>query len=82
MSTVGTEPGLLVGRGTERSLLLDAFDRLRSGSGDAIALVGAAGVGKSRLSRELLAAGRAAGVPVLVGRAVSTCLGGALPRRA
>jgi hypothetical protein len=61
-------------------VLLDSLDRMRSGSGDVIALVGSAGVGKSRLSRELLAAGRAAGVPVLVGRAVPTA--SAAPYRA
>ncbi len=80
MGKVGTDAALLVGRVTERSLLLDALGRVRSGSGDAVALVGAAGVGKSRLSRELLVAGRDAAVPVLVGRAVPTA--SAVPYRA
>lgn len=80
MSSVGTDPRLLVGRGVERSLLLDSLERARHGTGEAVALLGAAGVGKSRLSRELWSAGGEAGVPVLVGRAVPTA--SAVPYRA
>ncbi len=75
-----TDPGLLVGRGAERSVLLGSLERLRTGSGEAVAVVGTAGVGKSRLARELLTAGRDANVPVLVGRAVPAA--SAVPYRA
>ncbi|MDM8000576.1 MAG: adenylate/guanylate cyclase domain-containing protein [Dehalococcoidia bacterium] len=42
----------LVGRDRELDLLLDAFSRAKSGRGQAISIVGEAGVGKSRLLYE------------------------------
>jgi class 3 adenylate cyclase/tetratricopeptide (TPR) repeat protein len=43
----------LVGRGREMATLKEAYDRARSGSGQVVGIVGEAGVGKSRLLREL-----------------------------
>jgi class 3 adenylate cyclase/tetratricopeptide (TPR) repeat protein len=52
---VESERGLtpFVGRERELSLLLDAFERARAGQGQAVFLVGDAGIGKSRLLLEL-----------------------------
>jgi class 3 adenylate cyclase/tetratricopeptide (TPR) repeat protein len=52
---VESERGLtpFVGRERELSLLLDAFERARAGEGQAVFLVGEAGIGKSRLLLEL-----------------------------
>ncbi len=52
---VESERGLtpFVGRERELSLLLDAFQRARAGEGQAVFLVGDAGIGKSRLLLEL-----------------------------
>ncbi|MGN6577734.1 MAG: ATP-binding protein, partial [Nocardioides sp.] len=76
------DPGAerLVGRGPELTQLLDALGRVRAGVGGGLALIGEAGVGKSRLARELLVASRSEQVPVLVGRAVATA--SAVPYRA
>lgn len=79
-SVAGADRLAMVGREAERAVLLDALHRAGTGQGAAVAVVGAAGVGKSRLSRELLAAGRAARVPVLVGRSVANA--SAVPYRA
>ncbi|MBI4763611.1 MAG: AAA family ATPase, partial [Deltaproteobacteria bacterium] len=51
---VSAERGLtpFVGRERERELLLDAFDRARSGKGQAVSIVSEAGMGKSRLLYE------------------------------
>ena len=51
---VSAERGLtsFVGRERELELLLDAFDRIKSGSGQAISIIAEAGVGKSRLLYE------------------------------
>jgi class 3 adenylate cyclase/tetratricopeptide (TPR) repeat protein len=51
---VSAERGLtpFVGRERERELLLDAFDRARSGRGQAVSIVSEAGMGKSRLLYE------------------------------
>ncbi len=45
----------IVGRQTERDLLQQAWARARSGAGEAVVLVGEAGIGKSRLAEEFLA---------------------------
>jgi class 3 adenylate cyclase/tetratricopeptide (TPR) repeat protein len=45
-----------VGRAAERSTLLDALDRARTGSGNVVAVVGEPGLGKSRLLGELVGA--------------------------
>ena len=63
---------LLVGRAPELHVVETAIARLVDGRGGAIAFVGAAGVGKSRLAREAAAHAGAAGTAVLSGRAVST----------
>ncbi|MHB8643381.1 MAG: AAA family ATPase, partial [Gaiellaceae bacterium] len=60
-----------VGRGDELALLADAFERaVASGSAQRVTLLGAAGIGKSRLARELVqhVAGRAR---VVVGRCLA-----------
>jgi len=51
---VSAERGLtpFVGRGRERELLLDAFERARRGRGQAVSIVSEAGMGKSRLLYE------------------------------
>jgi class 3 adenylate cyclase/tetratricopeptide (TPR) repeat protein len=51
---VSAERGLtpFVGRERERELLLDAFERVRSGRGQAVSIVSEAGMGKSRLLYE------------------------------
>jgi class 3 adenylate cyclase len=52
---VESERGLtpFVGRERELTVLLDAFERARAGEGQAVFLVGEAGIGKSRLLLEL-----------------------------
>jgi class 3 adenylate cyclase/tetratricopeptide (TPR) repeat protein len=45
----------LIGRETEMSLLIDAVENLKQGKGSIITIVGHAGTGKSRLTRELKA---------------------------
>ncbi len=51
---VSAERGLskLIGRERELELLLDAFERAKAGRGQAVSIVGEAGVGKSRLLYE------------------------------
>ncbi len=51
--------------------LRGALDAASAGRGGAALLVGEAGIGKSRLARELSAAARGAGMVVLTGRAVA-----------
>jgi DNA-binding SARP family transcriptional activator len=67
----------LVGRARELETLLEVWAQARAGSGAVVCVHGEAGIGKTRLSSELLA--RAAGQ----GAAVATCapldLGGAAP---
>src|SRR3954464_13515664 len=62
----------LVGRGAELLVVDAAVGRLAEGQGGAMAVVGPAGVGKSRLAREGAAVAAAAGATVLTGRAVTT----------
>ena len=62
----------LVGRGEELHVVQAAVNRLAEGRGGAMAVVGAAGVGKSRLARETAAIASAGGATVLTGRAVTT----------
>ena len=61
---------VLVGRDQELGVLRSALDRLATGHGATLAVLGEAGVGKSRLVREAAADAGARGVPVLIGRAV------------
>lgn len=51
----GTDLMPLVGRRQELAVLLDRWDRARQGKGQAVLLSGQAGIGKSRLVRELRA---------------------------
>ena len=60
----------VVGRDTERDLLRGRVGALTDGLGGAVLLTGEAGIGKSRLLGEVADAARAAGLPVLRGRAV------------
>jgi DNA-binding CsgD family transcriptional regulator len=60
----------LVGRDDEAALLVDRVEALGRGRGGVVALVGEAGVGKSRLVREVTDAAAGRGVAVLAGRAV------------
>jgi ATP/maltotriose-dependent transcriptional regulator MalT len=59
--------GHFVGRSPELSLLEDALSKLSDGAGGAIELVGAAGIGKTRLLAELAARADARGHIVLTG---------------
>lgn len=60
----------LVGRDAEWGRLEVALDAAAGGDGAAIALMGEAGIGKSRMVAELTTAATARGIPVLAGRAV------------
>ena len=61
----------LVGRSSEAALLADRIARLRGGgSGGLVVVSGEAGVGKSRLVREVAASAEDSGLQVLTGRAV------------
>jgi DNA-binding CsgD family transcriptional regulator/tetratricopeptide (TPR) repeat protein len=62
---------VLVGREEEVQTLLDALDRAADGHGGMFFVTGEAGVGKSRLVREVSRLARSRGLPVLTGRAVS-----------
>ncbi|GIJ75487.1 helix-turn-helix transcriptional regulator [Virgisporangium ochraceum] len=61
---------VLVGRDEEVGVLADALGRAGEGHGGTVFVVGEAGVGKSRLVRELSERARARQLPVLTGRAV------------
>ena len=58
----------LIGRDAERAQLLQSLDQAKSGRGSLILLLGDAGVGKTRLAEEALAAARRLGCQTLVGR--------------
>ncbi len=60
----------LVGRAAEAAALNERLAAAARGSGGVVVLVGEAGTGKSRLVAEVTTAARAAGSPVLLGRAV------------
>jgi len=70
---VSAERGLtpFVGREREFELLLDGFERSRSGRGQAFSIVSEAGVGKSRLLYEFRKAVTSADVMFLEGRCLS-----------
>jgi len=53
-----------VGRERELGLLLSALDRVRGGDGQVVAVIGNAGIGKSRLCHEFVRACAVAGLPV------------------
>ena len=69
----------IVGRTPELHVVDAAVRRLTDREGGALAIVGTAGVGKSRLAREAASLAATAGAMVLVGRAVTT--GTATPYR-
>jgi DNA-binding CsgD family transcriptional regulator len=62
---------VLIGRDEERRVLLDVLAGVRAGRGGTSFVVGEAGVGKSRLAREIGEHAGAAGLTVLTGRAVA-----------
>lgn len=62
----------LVGRDAELGLLTGALDKAASGDGGMIFLAGEAGVGKSRLAREVASLAAARGFDVLTGRATES----------
>jgi predicted ATPase len=61
---------VLVGRAAELDALVAALDAACGGRRSVVFLVGEAGIGKSRLVRELSSFATERGVPVLRGRAV------------
>jgi predicted ATPase/class 3 adenylate cyclase len=67
---LAVERGLtpLVGRESELAFLRDCFERARKGDGQVVSIVGAAGVGKSRLAWELRPDGADDSVRYLAGR--------------
>src|SRR5262249_29174264 len=60
---------LFVGRQLERALLREALDQSVRGRGQVVAVVGDAGIGKSRLVSELAADAAGRGARVIFGRA-------------
>jgi predicted ATPase len=70
---------LVVGRDLELEELRRALDRLAEGHGGTLVVAGEAGVGKSRLLREIAAVAVRRGATVLTGRAVER--GSPLPFR-
>jgi tetratricopeptide (TPR) repeat protein/tRNA A-37 threonylcarbamoyl transferase component Bud32 len=65
---VGAREVQLIDRVEEMTLLKDAADRAARGEGGLVFLYGEAGIGKTRLARELRAYARLRGVQVLYGR--------------
>jgi DNA-binding SARP family transcriptional activator/pimeloyl-ACP methyl ester carboxylesterase len=65
-SRAGDAP--LIGRDAELARLRRALDQARAGRGTAVALIGEAGIGKSRLVEELIGQAEALGCRVCVGR--------------
>jgi DNA-binding CsgD family transcriptional regulator len=63
---------VLIGRDAEIARLRSALAAAHGGAGGLVFLTGEAGIGKSRLARELAAEARAHGATVLAGRAVPT----------
>src|SRR6266536_609516 len=63
---------VVVGRHEELGLLQAALDEAREGRGRLVLIQGEAGVGKSRLTLQLEAAARSAGMQVLRGRAAAS----------
>ena len=62
---------VVVGRDQELAEIVDAMGKAAAGQGGALFVIGEAGLGKSRLVREVAALARGRGVVVLLGRAVA-----------
>ncbi|MEP3436691.1 MAG: AAA family ATPase [Hoeflea sp.] len=62
----GARPAALVGRAEELALLMSRWSRARQGDGQAVLLVGEAGIGKSRLARTIQANAESQGARTLV----------------
>jgi DNA-binding SARP family transcriptional activator len=58
----------LIGRATELAALQDAFEQAQAGQGRVMAVLGEAGIGKTRLVAELIGEAEARGARVMVGR--------------
>src|SRR5579872_5941395 len=63
---------VLIGRDDEMRTLVGALDAVGTGAGSVALIAGEAGIGKSRLARELMRAARERGFAVLAGRAVES----------
>ena len=63
-----TNDARLIGRDRERAQLLQSLNQAKSGHGSLILLLGDAGVGKTRVAEDALAAARRLGLQTLVGR--------------
>jgi adenylate cyclase len=63
-----SEAASLIGRDAERTQLLESLHQAQAGRGSFILLMGDAGVGKTRLAEDVLAAARRLGAQTLVGR--------------
>lgn len=68
------ESKMITGRDAPLATLSAGLDAALAGNGGLLFLVGEAGAGKSRLVRELADRARAAGVDVLIGRAVESTI--------
>ncbi|HKE98494.1 MAG TPA: AAA family ATPase, partial [Actinomycetes bacterium] len=62
----------LIGRDEELAAVAGALQGAREGRGSTTVLVGEAGIGKSRLEREVAARARGLGMTVCAGRAVES----------
>lgn len=75
LASTGRLCPVVVGRDRELDVLRGALTDARAGRGAAVCLLGEAGIGKSRLARELVALARGRDVVVAVGRAVPAGVG-------
>ncbi|HKF00383.1 MAG TPA: AAA family ATPase, partial [Actinomycetes bacterium] len=62
----------LIGRDEELAAVVVALEEAQRGRGSTTVLVGEAGIGKSRLEREVAARARGLGMTVCAGRAVES----------
>ncbi|HEV8637956.1 MAG TPA: AAA family ATPase [Chloroflexota bacterium] len=72
MTAIGPVERPIVGRADEIRQLADALGRAAAGQGRTVLLLGEAGIGKTRLAREILALARARRFRTLEGRAYPT----------
>ena len=66
--SVDAERHQLVGRQTELAQIYDRLDRLRSGQGSILSIVGDAGIGKTALIEDLIDTATSSNLRVLIGR--------------